>query len=96
MTRAGNVFTTHTPVDAAFDRFDLATIASFRPYFREYVAGLGLAVEDLIALGRQNPTDASEPFRPAYLAIRGSGTVNGVSRLHGAVSRRLFAGLFPR
>jgi starch phosphorylase len=96
VTRAGNVFTTHTPVDAAFDRFDLATIASFRAYFREYVAGLGLAVEDLIALGRQNPADASEPFRPAYLAIRGSGTVNGVSRLHGAVSRRLFAGLFPR
>lgn len=96
VTRAGNVFTTHTPVDAAFDRFDLATIASFRPYIRDYVAGLGLAVEDLIALGRQNPADASEPFRPAYLAIRGSGTVNGVSRLHGAVSRRLFAGLFPR
>ena len=96
VTRAGNVFTTHTPVDEAFDRFDIATVASFRPYIRAYVAALGIDVDDLLALGRQDPADASEPFRPAYLAIRGSGTVNGVSRLHGAVSRRLFGGLFPR
>ena len=96
VTRAGNVFTTHTPVDEAFGRLDIATVASFRPYIREYVAALGIEVDDLLALGRQNPADASEPFRPAYLAIRGSGTVNGVSRLHGAVSRQLFRGLFPR
>ena len=95
-TRAGNVFTTHTPVDAAFDRFDANTVASFKPYVREYVAALGLTVDDLLALGRKNPGDDEEPFKPAYLAIRGSGTVNGVSELHGAVSRRLFAGLFPR
>ena len=96
VTRAGNVFTTHTPVDAAFDRFDADTVTSFRPYVREYVAGLGLTVDDLVALGRKNPADESEPFKPAYLAIRGSGAVNGVSRLHGEVSRRLFSGLFPR
>ena len=96
VTRAGNVFTTHTPVDAAFDRFDAETIASFRPYVREYIAGLGLAVDDLIALGRKDPRDAAEPFKPAYLAIRCSAAVNGVSRLHGEVSRRLFGGLFPR
>ena len=95
-TRPGNVFTTHTPVAAAFDQFDAATIASFIPYARAYVAGLGIEVEDLLALGRQPGADAGEPFRPAYLAVRGSATVNGVSRLHGAVSRRLFAGLFPR
>ena len=96
VTRAGNVFTTHTPVDAAFDRFDAATVAAFRPYVREYVEGLGLTVGDLVALGRRNPLDEDEPFKPAYLAIRGSGAVNGVSQLHGAVSRRLFGGLFPR
>ena len=96
VTRAGNVFTTHTPVEAAFDRFDAETIASFNPYVREYVAGLGIAVDDLLALGRQNPADSGEPFKPAYLAIRGSAAVNGVSQLHGEVSRRLFAGLFPR
>lgn len=95
-TRAGNVFTTHTPVDAAFDRFNGETVASFAPYFRDYVARLGIDVRDLMALGRQNPADANEPFTPAYLAIRGSGYVNGVSRLHGQVSRRLFHGLFPR
>jgi starch phosphorylase len=57
---------------------------------------LGIALHDLLALGRQNPTDSSEPFNIAYLAIRGSGAVNGVSRLHGKVSRRLFLPLFPR
>ena len=96
VTRAGNVFTTHTPVDEAFDRFNVATVASFRPYVREYVAGLGIEMDDLLALGRANPADGTEPFRPAYLAIRGSAFVNGVSRLHGEVSRRLFWGLFPR
>ncbi|HEX5075429.1 MAG TPA: alpha-glucan family phosphorylase [Gemmatimonadaceae bacterium] len=96
VTRAGNVFTTHTPVDDAFDRFDVATVASFRPFIREYVAALGIDVADLLTLGRANPADETEPFRPAYLAIRGSASVNGVSRLHGQVSRRLFGGLFPR
>ena len=50
----------------------------------------------LLALGRRNPDDASEPFNMAYLATRGSGAVNGVSRLHGQVSRRIFQVLFPR
>jgi len=49
----------------------------------------------LLALGRQNPSDWSESFNMAYLAIRGSGAVNGVSQLHGQVSRDLFAPLFP-
>lgn len=96
VTRAGNVFTTHTPVDAAFDRFDMETVAAFQPYLRAYVPQLGIAVRDLLALGRRNADDDREPFTPAYLAIRGSASVNGVSRLHGDVSRRLFAPLFPR
>ena len=49
-----------------------------------------------MALGRQNPADGREPFNMAYLAMHGSGAVNGVSRLHGKVSRTLFQPLFPR
>ncbi len=92
VTRAGNVFTTHTAVAAGFDRFAPALI-------EQYLAGyartqLGMSGRDLLALGRRNPDDASEPFNMAYLAIRGCGAVNGVSRLHGKVSRHLFLPLF--
>lgn len=94
VTRAGNVFTTHTPVPAGFDRFSPALIELFhRRYAEEH---LGISLRDLLALGRENPDDPSEPFNMAYLAIRGSGAVNGVSRLHGQVSRRIFQSLFPR
>ncbi|HUD46988.1 MAG TPA: alpha-glucan family phosphorylase [Candidatus Baltobacteraceae bacterium] len=92
-TRAGNLFTTHTAVAAGFDRFSPALIEQYLArYARE---SLGITVRDLLALGRQNPNDSSEPFNMAYLAIRGSGSVNAVSRLHGCVSRRLFSPLFP-
>jgi starch phosphorylase len=94
VTRAGNLFTTHTAVAAGFDRFPPALIEQ---YFGGYAEKkLGIALHDLLALGRQNPFDSSEPFNMAYLAIRGSGAANGVSRLHGEVSRRLFLPLFPR
>ncbi len=53
-------------------------------------------MQELLALGRQNSDDSGEPFNMAYLAIRGSGAINGVSRLHGQVSRRIFQSLFPR
>jgi starch phosphorylase len=93
-TRPGNLFTTHTPVAAGFDRFAPALV---KQYLGEYARNkLGLSLEDLLALGRKDPPDASEPFNMAYLAARGSGAVNGVSQLHGRVSRRIFAPLFPR
>ncbi len=93
VTRAGNLFTTHTAVAAGFDRFAPALIEQ---YLGRYAGQkLELAMNDLLALGRLNPNDASEPFNMAYLAIRGSGAVNAVSRLHGQVSRRLFQPLFP-
>ncbi|WP_295679858.1 alpha-glucan family phosphorylase [uncultured Nevskia sp.] len=93
-TRAGNLFTTHTAVAAGFDRFSPALISH---YLGAYATGqLGIPLHDLLALGRANADDAAEPFNMAYLAIRGSGAVNGVSCLHGAVSRLLFAPLFPR
>ena len=93
-TRAGNLFTTHTAVAAGFDRFAPALIEQYLGGYAEQQ--LGLTLNDLLALGRRNPDDAAENFNMAYLAIRGSGAVNGVSRLHGQVSRRLFAPLFPR
>jgi len=94
VTRAGNLFTTHTAVAAGFDRFTPALIEQYLGHY----AGqrLGVTLRDLLALGRQNPNDPAESFNMAYLAIRGSGAVNGVSRLHGKVSRHLFLPLFPR
>ena len=92
-TRVGNVFTTHTAVAAGFDRFDPALIAQYLGRYAQ--RRLGITVDDLLALGRHDPQDRSESFNMAYLAIRGSGAVNGVSRLHGAVSREIFSPLFP-
>lgn len=92
-TRAGNLFTTHTPVAAAFDRFPTELI---RRYLTPFAVSWGIDVETILALGREHPEDASEPFNMAWLALKGSGAANGVSRLHGVVSRGLFASLFPR
>jgi starch phosphorylase len=94
VTRAGNLFTTHTAVAAGFDRFPPALIEQYLTGYAQ--EKLRINLHDLLALGRQNPNDASESFNMAYLAVRGSGSVNGVSRLHGQVSRHLFAPLFPR
>jgi starch phosphorylase len=93
VTRAGNLFTTHTAVAAGFDRFTPALIEQYLGAYAQQK--LGITLRELLALGRQNPDDASESFNMAYLAIRGSGAVNGVSRLHGKVSRQLFEPLFP-
>ena len=93
VTRAGNLFTTHTAVAAGFDRFAPVLIEQ---YLRGYAERqLGITLHDLLALGRQSPNDSAESFNMAYLAIRGSGVVNGVSNLHGKVSRRIFSPLFP-
>ena len=94
ITRAGNLFTTHTPVEAGFDRFDPGLIARYLKNYAE--RELSISFEELMALGRRDRTNSSEPFNMAYLAVRGSGAVNGVSKLHGQVSRRIFQPLFPR
>jgi starch phosphorylase len=92
-TRVGNLFTTHTAVAAGFDRFAPALIEQYLGGYAEQT--LAITLHDLLALGRQNPNDSSESFNMAYLAVRGSGAVNGVSRLHGKVSRHIFLPLFP-
>ena len=94
IVRAGNMFTTHTAVPAGFDRFDPKLV---RKYLAHYAKDeLAIPMESLLAFGRQNGGDALEPFNMAYLALRGSGHVNGVSKLHGEVSRHIFQPLFPR
>jgi len=92
-TRGGNLFTTHTAVAAGFDRFPPMLIEQFLGEYAEQK--LGITSHQLLALGREDPGDESEKFNMAYLALRGSGAVNGVSRLHGEVSRHIFEPLFP-
>ena len=94
VTRAGNLFTTHTPVAAGFDRFVPSLIEQYLDGYAKN--SLGITLHELLALGRQNRNDSSEYFNMAYLAVRGSRAVNGVSRLHGEVSRRIFQPLFQR
>ena len=91
-TRAGNIFTTHTPVAAGFDTFPQEL---FLKYGREYAKKLGYSSHELLALGRKDRDNQNEPFNMAYLAMRTCALINGVSRLHGEVSRRIFQPLYP-
>jgi glycogen phosphorylase len=91
--RAGNLFTTHTAVAAAFDRFEPDLIERYLGAYAE--TELGISRGALLALGRVDAGNAAEPFSMAQLALRGSGAVNGVSQLHATVSRRIFAPAFP-
>lgn len=89
---ASHVFTTHTPVPAGIDRFPPAML---RNYFEKYVPGLKLDMEGLLALGRENVFNKDEPFSMAVLAIRTADSANGVSRLHGEVSRSMWRSIWP-
>jgi starch phosphorylase len=89
---AGNVFTTHTPVPAGNDVFEPALA---RRYLEPYRAALGISETELFALGRIEPQDQSAPFSMPVLAIRASDHCNGVSALHGEVSRKMWQGLWP-
>ncbi|MBU0960935.1 MAG: alpha-glucan family phosphorylase, partial [Proteobacteria bacterium] len=92
-TRGGNIFTTHTPVAAGFDTYPQPLLAKYGTHYAER---LGITTTALSALGRLNPDDQQEPFNMAYLAMRTCRMTNGVSRLHGEVSRRIFQPLYPR
>ena len=95
-TRAGNVFTTHTSVAAAFDEFSPQALAKCFPDGGRYLASLGISFAELLALGRAPGASAEEPFRPTYLALRGATRINAVSALHAETSRELLRALFPR
>ncbi len=91
-TFIGNLFTTHTSVPAGIDIFPPYLIEKYlAPIQRE----LGLTIDALLALGRQNPGDPNEGFNMAVCALRQSVYRNGVSKLHGVVSRKMWQNLWP-
>jgi starch phosphorylase len=91
-TKTECIFTTHTPVEAGHDRFspELVNYAMQR-----YRTQLPLEFKDLMALGRVNTTNDAEPFCMTVLALKFSRAANGVSELHGRVSRHMWQSLFP-
>jgi starch phosphorylase len=86
------VFTTHTPVDAGHDRFPADLAAEHLQFLAE---GLKLPLDEVMGLGRVNPHDHGSPFLPTVLALRLSRRANGVSALHGVVSRKMWNHLYP-
>ena len=91
-TAAMSVFTTHTPVSAGHDRFDAGVVDD---HVGPLADQLGLNFDGLIGLGRVNPQDHAESFCMTVLAFKLSRKANAVSSLHGVVSRRMWAGLWP-
>ncbi len=89
---ASNIFTTHTPVPAGNDAFEPWLIDK---YFSNYWPRLGLDRNAFFALGRQDPSNHDEPMSLTVLAMKLSEFRNGVSELHGQVSRRLWSGIWP-
>ena len=90
---ATSVFTTHTPVPAGIDTFSPLMMAE---YFRHYYPQLKLDEEGFLALGREDVHNRNQGFSMAVLAIRLADGVNGVSRLHGDVSRHMWHNLWPQ
>ena len=96
VVRAGGLYTCHTPVPAGHDYFEEGL---FYKYMNEYPAKLGIDWHDLIGMGRQNPDDNNEKFSMSVFALNTCQEANGVSWLHGEVSKKMFApvwkGYFP-
>jgi glycogen phosphorylase len=90
--QASNVFTTHTPVPAGNERFDVDLM---KRYFEAIAADLGISWERFLSLGRENAEDENEQFCMTVLAIRCSSQRNGVSRLHGEISRQMWKKIWP-
>ncbi|MDR3249062.1 MAG: alpha-glucan family phosphorylase, partial [Treponema sp.] len=87
-----NIFTTHTPVPAGNERFDLTLLDK---YFRTWPQVLGISWKDFLGLGRENVNDDREPFCMTVLALKMAAYANGVAKLHGVVSREMWKGLWP-
>jgi starch phosphorylase len=90
---ATNVFTTHTPVPAGIDTFSPELMLK---YFTNYYPRLKLDQDGFLALGRENPADRKQGFSMAVLAIRLADGINGVSQLHGEVSRKMWHNVWPQ
>ncbi|EPR34614.1 alpha-glucan phosphorylase [Alkalidesulfovibrio alkalitolerans DSM 16529] len=93
LTASTSVFTTHTPVPAGNDRFDPGLM---QKYFEGYAKSLGLAFKVFLALGREDPRNDAETFCMTVLALRLSRFNNGVSELHGKVSRNMWKRVWPQ
>lgn len=91
-TKSGNVFTIHTPVKAGLDEFPTELM---NKYFETYFPTLGINKNRFLALGRISTADSNESFKMPVLALRLSNCRNGVSKLHGQVSRRMWSNLWP-
>ena len=88
LVRASSLYTVHTPVPAGHDYFDEAL---FGKYMGDYPARLGISWDEFIGMGRQNPDDHNERFCMSIFACNTCQEVNGVSKLHGWVSQKMFA-----
>jgi starch phosphorylase len=89
--RFTNVFTTHTPVSEGIDTFKTDLM---RVYLSDFAKAMGISFEVLQGFGRQNPRNKEEEFSMAVLALRVSNWSNGVSRLHGQVSQRMWRNIW--
>ena len=92
VVRASSLFTTHTPVPAGHDAFDENLLRKYIPHYPER---FHLSWEKIVGLGRINPENSNEKFSMSCLAMNFSQEVNGVSMLHGKVTREMFASMFP-
>jgi starch phosphorylase len=90
--RAGTVFTTHTPVPAGMDRFPRHLMEK---YFKSWSDECGVDFDRVMALGHQPGEPADAPFNMAVMGLRLAASSNGVSKLHGVVSRQIFAPVWP-
>jgi len=90
--KAASVFTTHTPVPAGNDTFEPTMIEQF---FEGFTEDVGITMDRLLALGRQDPADANEPFNMTVLAINASNFANGVAKLHGETARGMWSRVWP-
>lgn len=91
VAQSSQMFTTHTPVPAGIDLFPPDKVVY---YLGRYAGRFGLSEEEFLALGREDTGNFSAPFSMAVLAIKTATFVNGVSKLHGEVSRHMFSGLW--
>ena len=92
MVTSQTVFTTHTPVPAGNDIFDLPLVEK---YFSRYWEKLGISREDFMKLGMKDSEELGQGFNMGILALKAAGKKNGVSKLHGEVSRELFSEVWP-
>ncbi|MFO7999479.1 MAG: alpha-glucan family phosphorylase, partial [Bacteroidales bacterium] len=92
VVRASSLFTTHTPVPAGHDLFSEDMLRTYMPHYAER---LGISWEAFMNLGKMNPDNPEENFSMSILASRLSQQINGVSRIHGQVSRNMFKDMYP-